>query len=70
MKESSEQNKVARLEAGMILSRNPTAKVLCPVCAKANLEVVDVPFGINQEYFERYLICPSCGSRSILRMHK
>jgi DNA-directed RNA polymerase subunit RPC12/RpoP len=56
------------LDAAMILGRDPSAKVRCPVCAAADLIVRDVYPSLDADVFERYLECPSCKSRNIMRM--
>jgi DNA-directed RNA polymerase subunit RPC12/RpoP len=55
-------------DAAIVLGRDPTAKVTCPVCGEHELQVRDVyPFR-GADMFERYLECPSCKSRNIMRM--
>jgi hypothetical protein len=53
------------LKAGIALGRDPTAKVLCPVCARSNLIVRDVPID-GTSRIERFLICPSCYSSNAM----
>jgi hypothetical protein len=56
------------VEAAIILGRDPTAKVRCPVCDQAFLTVRDVFPSPDSSMFERYLECPNCKSRNIMRM--
>jgi uncharacterized C2H2 Zn-finger protein len=58
------------IEAAKVLGRDPSAKVPCPVCDFASLEVREVPNPANEAEFERYLQCPSCGAVNIMRMRK
>jgi DNA-directed RNA polymerase subunit RPC12/RpoP len=60
----------AWIEAGITLGRDPTAKVRCPVCDADFLTVRDVDPEPPSDQLERYLVCPSCKSRNILRMRR
>jgi hypothetical protein len=54
------------IEAGVILGRDPSAKVDCPECSKAPLSVSDSePYSLPA-MISRYLSCPACGARNIL----
>ena len=55
------------IDAGIILGNNPTAKVTCPECNHNYLDVSDV-YIAGEKSFERFLVCPRCKERSILRM--
>jgi DNA-directed RNA polymerase subunit RPC12/RpoP len=63
-------NEISRrwVEAGKILAADPSAKVRCPQCGGGVLEVEDVGNPVNSDEFERYLRCPICGARNVLRM--
>jgi DNA-directed RNA polymerase subunit RPC12/RpoP len=56
------------LDAAMTLGRDPAAKVRCPVCAAADLIVRDLYPSPEADAFERYMECPLCRSRNIMRM--
>lgn len=58
------------LDAAIVLGRDPTAKVRCPVCEREYLTVRDVYPDPASEDFERYLECPNCRSRNIMRMKR
>ena len=48
-------------EIGITMSRDPQAKLACPVCGFQFLEVVDSdPVG-EPPLIDRYVRCPSCG---------
>jgi predicted RNA-binding Zn-ribbon protein involved in translation (DUF1610 family) len=53
------------LEAGILLSENPAAVVLCPECRNDYLHTQDCR---NGDVVEREMSCPSCGSRNYLRL--
>jgi C4-type Zn-finger protein len=62
------------INAAIVLGRNPSAKVSCPVCGEANLMAKDIPFeGIQVEgaaqKFERVLYCQNCGAKNYLLMN-
>ncbi|WP_445656603.1 hypothetical protein [Achromobacter sp. NCFB-sbj8-Ac1-l] len=56
------------VEAGIILAKDPTAEVDCPVCQMAMLLVKDVQRNTGSSEFERLMICPLCGAGNVLRM--
>ncbi len=58
------------LDAAIVLGRDPTAKGRCPVCEHECLIVRDVYPEPDSDLFERYLECPSCKSRNIMRMKR
>ncbi|MDB4956214.1 MAG: hypothetical protein JWO36_3783 [Myxococcales bacterium] len=58
------------IDAAIVLGRDPTAKVRCPVCDDAELVVRDIYPTPEADVFERYLECPKCGSRNIMRMKR
>jgi len=58
------------LDAAIVLGRDPTAKVRCPVCEHEYLTVRDVYPTPDSDVFERYLECSNCKSRNILRMKR
>jgi DNA-directed RNA polymerase subunit RPC12/RpoP len=58
------------IDAAIVLGRDPTAKVRCPVCEREYLTVRDVYPEPDSENFERYLECPNCKSRNIMRMKR
>jgi len=58
------------LDAAIVLGRDPTAKVRCPVCEHEYLMVRDVYPEPDSDLFERYLECPNCRSRNIMRMKR
>ena len=55
------------IDAGIILSKDPKMKVLCPECTQTNLEVQDVRNQLNPNQFERIIYCPTCKAQNILR---
>jgi transcriptional regulator NrdR family protein len=58
------------LDAAIVLGRDPAAKVRCPVCEHEYLTVRDVYPTPDSDVFERYLECPNCKSRNIMRMKR
>lgn len=60
----------AWLDAAIVLGNDATAKVRCPVCADADLVVSDVYPASDAHIFERYLECPSCKARNVMRMNR
>jgi len=58
------------IKAGSILAKDPTEKVLCPVCQKKNLEVEDIRSETNPDMVERYLFCFACGAKNVLRLNR
>jgi len=58
------------IEAGKILSADPSAKVRCPNCEGANLVVIDLASDADPSLLERVMQCPSCGERNILRLKR
>jgi uncharacterized C2H2 Zn-finger protein len=60
----------AWVEAATVLGADPTARVRCPVCGQADLEVHDEPIAaVSERRWERYLSCPRCGARNVMLMH-
>ena len=51
------------VDAGIALGHSSNARVLCPDCGQAELEVLDVREG---ERLDRYLSCPKCKKHSVL----
>jgi len=49
------------MDAGAKLAGNPGARVLCPACQGARLEVTDI---MGASAFERQMACPKCGARN------
>jgi len=60
----------AWIEAAIVLGNDPTAKVRCPVCADAELAVSDVYPTPEAPVFERYMQCPTCKARNVMRMNR
>jgi DNA-directed RNA polymerase subunit RPC12/RpoP len=59
----------AWVEAAKILGVDPLAKVKCPVCGQAYLDVHDEAISSEPERrHERYLTCPRCGARNVMLM--
>jgi len=55
------------LQAGIVLGRDRTANVPCPVCGEAQLAVTDVAIK-NTDKFERYMSCPVCKATNVMLM--
>lgn len=55
------------IDAAIVLGKDSTAKVQCPVCEAAELTVRDVFPTPDTDVFERYLECPNCGARNVMR---
>jgi formate dehydrogenase maturation protein FdhE len=64
---SSNMNNINKgwIDAAKILSENPSAKVLCPVCKIGELNVKD-EIVISEKKIDRYLICNTCGKWNVL----
>jgi C4-type Zn-finger protein len=58
----------AWVEVGKAIAADAKVKVTCPVCAKATLEVWDVPWEAEPKRWERHMQCPFCGAYNSLRM--
>jgi hypothetical protein len=56
------------VDAAILLADDPSAKVRCPRCRSADLEVTDVDAGGN--VFERLMRCPNCGVFNAMRMNR
>ena len=56
------------IDAGIILSKDPHKKVLCPNCQIDYLEVLDVPYDKEPTRFERYMHCKRCSKYNVMRM--
>jgi hypothetical protein len=54
------------VQAGITLAKDPTARVLCPTNADADLVVYDIDLGPT--HIERVFTCPKCGARNFMRM--
>jgi len=54
------------IEAGKAIATDPDAKVLCPVCQKTFLEVMDVRNEKKPSELERHMICKECGASNSL----
>jgi predicted RNA-binding Zn-ribbon protein involved in translation (DUF1610 family) len=58
------------LEAGIVLAKDPNAKVVCPECAEGTLEVQDVRGELDPDVVERIMKCPVCGKFNALRLKR
>lgn len=58
------------IEAGKIIAVNSESKVLCPVCQKSFLQVIDVRNEKNSSELERHMICKECGAYNALRLFR
>jgi transposase-like protein len=56
------------INAAILLGKDVTAKVLCPKCQAANLDVVDVQGTQNSAVVARIYKCPSCGAYNEVRL--
>lgn len=54
------------IEAGKILAQDPLAKVTCPVCSSAFLEVEDHAWDQDPNLFDRHLRCSNCGATEVI----
>ena len=60
---SIDQNRQRWIEVGKVLSRSPSAKVLCPECGDAYLVVREQAMQTAEDpYEERIIECPKCGA--------
>ena len=59
-----------KVDTAITLGRDPAARVMCPMCGKAKIVVRDVFPEPGGRDFERYLDCPACNARSVLRMKR
>jgi hypothetical protein len=57
------------IEAGRVLSEDPSAVVRCPVRNDGVLLVHHEPLP-DGSGIERYLVCESCGARSVMLMRR
>jgi hypothetical protein len=55
------------VEAAKILAADPRAQVLCPRNGDAVLQVQDVADPAQPSNVERWLVCPGCGARNVIR---
>jgi Zn finger protein HypA/HybF involved in hydrogenase expression len=55
----------AWIDAGARLTRDPQARVLCPECREAPLDVSDI---MGARALERLMTCPKCGARNFALM--
>lgn len=62
----SEQTK-RWIQAAKILAEDPETEVACPNCG-GKIETRDVPWSGDPSQFERYLVCPYCGTVEVIRM--
>ncbi|WP_182418472.1 hypothetical protein [Bartonella sp. HY038] len=58
------------IQAGIVISQNKDAMVLCPKCQKQNLKVWDVKSNFNSNDIERHMICENCQAYNALRIKK
>jgi Zn finger protein HypA/HybF involved in hydrogenase expression len=56
------------IDAATTLGKDVTAKVLCPKCQAANLDVVDVQDTQSSHVVARIYKCPSCGAYNEVRL--
>ncbi|WP_140919020.1 hypothetical protein [Limnobaculum xujianqingii] len=56
------------IEAGKNIAINPSVNVLCPVCQKVFLQILDIKFDTETPQFERHMICNECGAYNALRL--
>jgi hypothetical protein len=54
------------IEAGIVLSRSPDARVMCPECAQVPLEILDGERPDGPKLVERYMRCVRCGAHQII----
>jgi len=53
------------IEAGKTLAADRDAKVICPECGNAFLEVTDVIWP-DRTHLDRHMRCPACASYNVL----
>ena len=58
------------IEAGKRLAINSNDEVLCPLCNKGILRVVDSDKMNEKGLIERFLICANCDAWNSIRMYK
>lgn len=56
------------IEAAKVLSAEPTSAVRCPERDDDTLTIRDVVSTSDPSVTERYLICPTCGARNVIRL--
>jgi formate dehydrogenase maturation protein FdhE len=56
------------VEAGITLSKEPKAVVMCPVCQRAPLGVMDQILG--ERKVERHMRCPLCGAYNSILLER
>jgi hypothetical protein len=56
------------IEAGKLIATDSCAKVPCPACQAAALQIEDVRSEINPSLLERHMLCPQCGAYNSLRL--
>jgi len=56
------------IAAARVLSVDPTAPVRCPERDDGTLTVRDEVSRADPSVMERYLVCPTCGARNVIRM--
>jgi formate dehydrogenase maturation protein FdhE len=56
------------VEAGIILAKEPLVVVMCPVCQRAPLEVMDQALGGKK--VERHMRCPLCGAYNSILLER
>ena len=54
------------IEAGIAIAIDSDANVLCPVCQKAFLQIIDVRDEKKFFELERHMICKECGAYNAL----
>jgi len=56
------------IQAGVTLAREAKARVKCPVCQQAELDIQDQLLGDGR--FERHMRCPRCGAYNSMLMNR
>jgi len=55
------------IEAGARLAKDPAARVSCPACGAAPLQLNDV---MGARALERVMSCPKCGARNFVLLSR
>jgi hypothetical protein len=58
----------AWIEAGKAIAQDASAKVPCPVCRSATLEIRDEVSSSDSSLRERHMSCPNCGATNSIRL--
>jgi len=53
------------IDAGTRIARDPDAKVACPACSAAELDVTVVEHP-DAGGWDLYLVCPACGAQNVV----